>query len=426
MNASDTTNPSDIAVPSSPAGAGVARRATDPQHPRFLPTYDLYRRLRHLVVGLEGTRSAEALIGQLLTLFGDTATPDSELIRAAHAYRRRARGYGRLAHRGSGGPPWLGESLPADHSLARELRRNGVATQRADEEGAPTIAAVAFGARREFVLAFVLARPLPPEETAPFLAALGSLADIALRHRDITAAMAQARQVQTSLLLSEPPEFPGYEIAFGSRAAAVVGGDVYDFLPVQPGTLGVVVADAAGHGMAAALQARDVVVGLRMGVLESLKLFKTMEKLAAVVRRNSPDGRFISLVYAEIHRNGNLIYVNAGHPPPLLLRAGGGETALTSGGPVMGLALPPAAYEPAFEALAPGDLAVFFTDGITETLDRNDHEFGQERLVAALRERPEEPVAGLVERVFATLDAFSDGMPQADDQTVVLVRRRPL
>jgi sigma-B regulation protein RsbU (phosphoserine phosphatase) len=160
-----------------------------------------------------------------------------------------------------------------------------------------------------------------------------------------------------------------------------------------------------------------------MGVEESLKLFKTMEKLAAVVRRNSPDGRFISLVYAEIHRNGNLVYVNAGHPPPLVLRAAGGETSLGSGGPVMGLKLPPVPYEPAFEALAPGDLAVFFTDGITEALDRNDQEFGHGRLVAALRERPEESAAGLVERVFATLDVFGEGLPQTDDQTLVLVRR---
>jgi sigma-B regulation protein RsbU (phosphoserine phosphatase) len=237
--------------------------------------------------------------------------------------------------------------------------------------------------------------------------------------------MAQARQVQTSLLLAEPPVFPGYEIAFGSRPAAVVGGDVYDFLSVQPGTLGVAVGDAAGHGMAAALQARDVIVGLRMGVEESLKLFKTMEKLAAVVQRNSPDGRFISLVYAEIHRNGTLVYVNAGHPPPLVLRAAGGETALASGGPVMGLKLPPVAYEPAFEALGPGDLAVVFADGITEAVDRNDQEFGHERLVAALRERHDESVATLVERAFATLDVFTEGLPQSDDQTLVLVRRLP-
>ena len=414
-------NVRDVILP--PPGAVVGQPAADPQHPRLLPTYDLYRRLRQLVVALEGTRSVDALVGQLLGVFVDTATPDGELIRAAYAYRRRSRAYGRLAHRGGGGPSWLGESLPADHPLARELRRSGVATVRSEHDAA-TIAAVAFGAKRELVLVFVLGRALPAEETAPFLAAVGSLADIAVRHRDITAAMTQARQVQTSLLLAEPPAFPGYEIAFGSRAAAVVGGDVYDFLPGQPGTLGVAVGDAAGHGMAAALQARDVIVGLRMGVQESLKLFKMMEKLAAVVRRNSPDSRFISLVYAELHRNGHLIYVNAGHPPPLLLRAGGGMTALTSGGPVMGLALPVATYEPAFEALAPGDLAVFFTDGITEALDRNDQELGQERLVAALRERPQESAAGLVERVFATLDVFTDGMPQADDQTLVLVRRQ--
>jgi hypothetical protein len=398
------------------------RPAPEAQHPRLLPTYDLYRRLRHLVVGLEGARSTDALIAQLLAVFVESSTPESELIQAAHAYRRRARSYARVAQRGSVGPAWLGDSLSVEHPLARELRRNGVASARVEGDAA-TVAAVAFGGRREFLLVFVLARPLPQEETVPFLAALRSLADMALRHRDLAAAMAQARQVQTSLLLAEPPAFPGYEIAFGSRPAAVVGGDVYDFLSVQPGTLGVAVGDAAGHGMAAALQARDVIVGLRMGVEESLKLFKTMEKLAAVVRRNSPDGRFISLVYAEIHRNGNLVYVNAGHPPPLVLRAAGGETPLTPGGPVMGLKLPPASYEPAFEALAPGDLAVFYTDGITEALDRNDQEFGTQRLVSALREHPEETVGLLVERAFATLDVFSEGLPQSDDQTLVLVRR---
>lgn len=410
----------DLTTPPAPP-AETQRVASDATHPRLLPTYDLYRRLRHLVVGLEGARSTDALIAQLLAVFVDTSTPDGELIRAAHAYRRRSRAYARVAQRGAGGPPWLGDSLSAEHPLVRELRKSGVAS--AEHDGSSTVAAVAFGAKREFLLVFVLARPLPGEETVPFLAALRSLADMALRHRDLTAAMAQARQVQTSLLLAEPPTFPGYEIAFGSRPAAVVGGDVYDFLSVQPGTLGVAVADAAGHGMAAALQARDVIVGLRMGVEESLKLFKTMEKLATVVRRNSPDGRFISLVYAEIHRNGNLVYVNAGHPAPLVLRATGGETPLASGGPVMGLKLPPASYEPSFEALAPGDLAVFYTDGITEALDRNDHEFGHQRLVAALREHPEEPVGSLVTRAFATLDVFSEGLPQSDDQTLVLVRR---
>jgi Stage II sporulation protein E (SpoIIE) len=371
-------------------------RSPDLKHPRLLPTYDLYRRLRHLVVGLEGARSTEALIAQLLALFADTATPDGEPIRAAHAYHRRSRAYARVASRGQGGPAWLGECLAADHPLVRELRRSGVASTAAGDADTATVAAVAFGGKREFLLVFVLADPLPPQETASFLAGLGSLADMALRHRDLAAAMTQARQVQTSLLLAAPPVFPGYEIAFGSRPAAVVGGDVYDFLSVQPGTLGVAVGDAAGHGMAAALQARDVIVGLRMGVEES-----------------------------EIHRNGTLVYVNAGHPPPLVLRAGGGESALASGGPVMGLKLPPVAYEPAFESLGPGDLAVFFTDGITEALDRNDQEFGHERLVAALRERPDEPVASLVERAFATLDVFSEGLPQSDDQTLVLVRRLP-
>src|SRR5262245_15947492 len=347
-------------------------RVVDPQHPRLLPTYDLYRRLRNLVVGLEGARTTEALVRQPLTLFVDTAEP--AVIQAASIYRRRTRTYARVAARGEMPAPWLGDAIAVDHPLVQELRRRGVASLRLDDPCGTPLAAVAFGARREFLLVFLLARPIPDEETAALLAGLGSLAQLAVRHQDLAAAMSQAREVQTSLLVSTPPSFPGYEIAFGARPAAIVGGDVYDFLVGQPGTMGVAIGDAAGHGLAAALQARDVIVGLRMGVEENLKLFKTMEKLAAVVRRNSPAGRFISLVFAEIHRNGNMVYVNAGHPPPLLLRAAGGEATLAAGGPVMGFHLPAARYEPAFEALAPGDLAVFYTDGITEALDRNDQE----------------------------------------------------
>ena len=90
----------------------------------------------------------------------------------------------------------------------------------------------------------------------------------------------------------------------------------------------------------------------------------------------------------------------------------------------MGLKLPLAAYESAFEALAPGDLAVFFTDGVAEALDRNEVEFGLQRLVAALRERPDEPVARLVKHVFSTFEEFAEGLLQSDDQTLVLLRRQ--
>jgi hypothetical protein len=411
-------------APATPTSVS-ARRGNDP---RLLPTYDLYRRLRQVVVGLDPKASPEALIAQLLALFDETAAPESAVIRAAHAYRRRPRSYVRVARRGpsdgDGMPAWLGEGLAIDHPLTRELLTGGVATT-ASDDGKATIAAIGFGAKREFILVFVLARCLPEEETAAFLVALRSLADIAVRHRDLTAAMAQAREVQTSLLLAAPPEFPGYEIAFGARPAALVGGDVYDFVRVPGGTLGVAVGDAAGHGLGAALQARDVIVGLRMGVEESLKIFRTMEKLASVVRRNSPaSSRFISLFYAELHRNGHLIYVNAGHPPPLVLRAAGGVSTLEASGPVMGLDIVPAVYAPSFDALGRGDLAVLYTDGILEAVDRHDREFGRDRLVGALRERNNESAPDLVTRVFATLDSFTEGAPQSDDQTLVLVRRR--
>ncbi len=132
--------------------------------------------------------------------------------------------------------------------------------------------------------------------------------------------VAQAREIQMSLLPKVSPSFGGYDIWGLSVPAEEVGGDLYDYLPVSERILGIAIADSAGHGLPAALQARDAIIGLRMGIEERLRITATIEKLNRVVNRSALASRFISLFYCEIEPNGNLIYCNAGHPPPLLLR----------------------------------------------------------------------------------------------------------
>src|SRR4029453_8949851 len=105
-----------------------------------------------------------------------------------------------------------------------------------------------------------------------------------------------------------------------SRPAEQVGGDWYDFLPLGPGSLGIAVGDASGHGLCAALAARDVVIGLRMGVERELKAQHALEKLNRVLHRSSLSSRFASLVYGELEDTGSFFYYNAGHDAPLLVR----------------------------------------------------------------------------------------------------------
>ncbi|MCC6653368.1 MAG: SpoIIE family protein phosphatase, partial [Candidatus Eisenbacteria bacterium] len=157
---------------------------------------------------------------------------------------------------------------------------------------------------------------------AEFAAALNSLLFAMRQHlekSELHDLIEQARAIQLSLLPPAACEFAGYDIHAGSFPASSVGGDLYDFLPVAPGTMGLAVADASGHGLPAALQARDVAVGLRMGVERDLKLVAAIEKLNRVIHRSGLTSRFISLFFGELEANGNFAYVNAGHPPALLM-----------------------------------------------------------------------------------------------------------
>src|SRR5437899_220434 len=143
------------------------------------------------------------------------------------------------------------------------------------------------------------------------------------RRRELEDLFAQARAIQLSLLPHGRPSFGECDIAAVSVPAQSVGGDLYDFIHVDRDTLGVAVADSSGHGLPAALQARDVATGLRMGVERDLKLQRVVERLNRVIHQSGLTSRFISMFFGELERNGNLSYINAGHPPPLLLDASG-------------------------------------------------------------------------------------------------------
>src|SRR3990172_127666 len=129
----------------------------------------------------------------------------------------------------------------------------------------------------------------------------------------------QADQIQKSLLPQMTPKFPGYEIARKYQPTEVVGGDLYDFTELEDNSFGVVVGDASGHGLPAALLVRDCVIGMRMGIEKQLKMVHTIKKLNSVIYRSLYSSRFISLFYGEIEKDGHLIYVNAGHPTQFII-----------------------------------------------------------------------------------------------------------
>ena len=231
----------------------------------------------------------------------------------------------------------------------------------------------------------------------------------------------QARTIQLSLLPLGRREFAGFDVFAASTPAHSVGGDLYDYFDVDAETLGFAVADASGHGLPAALQARDVATGLRMGVERDLKITRMVERLNRVIHQSGLTSRFISMFFGELERNGNLSYINAGHPPPLLLDMRG-VRELAVGGMVLGPD-PGAHYKLGFVHVDRGASFVAYTDGVIEREDPGGNDFGRERLGEWLRASAgltaEEAVADLIQR----LADFGAGRPFEDDVTVMIVRR---
>lgn len=234
--------------------------------------------------------------------------------------------------------------------------------------------------------------------------------------------IAQAAQIQRSLLPERPPLVEAFDIAGRSQPAEDVGGDLYDYHSFEDGMLGVCVGDASGHGLPAALLVRDVVTGLRMGIEANFKISYTIKKLNKVIHQSAYSTRFVTLFYGEIEPNGNILYINAGHPPPLLIH-GNTVTALRATGTVLGPLNELDIYR-GYLYMKPESTLVLYSDGIIERTNRTGDLFGIERLQDVMKAHQEKSAAMLVDILFNTVYAFGEQTPWEDDATVVVLKRR--
>jgi sigma-B regulation protein RsbU (phosphoserine phosphatase) len=274
------------------------------------------------------------------------------------------------------------------------------------------------------ILLFVLADGWSTEELDFTLNTVRSALGSRLVDERVRGSFQQAAEIQQSLLMEEAPDFPGYDIACRSIPAEEVGGDFFDFHPMNGDMLGLAVGDASGHGLPAALLVRDVVTGLRMGIEKEFKLAHVFDKLNRVIHRSTLSSRFVSVFYAELEQSGSLIYINAGHQPPLLFSPDGRVEELTTGGTVIG-PLAEARFHRGFARIETGGSLVLCTDGIIERRGAGGEFFGDERLRALVASHQGRPAEETLEAIFADAFAFGKERPWEDDATVVVVRRCP-
>jgi serine phosphatase RsbU (regulator of sigma subunit) len=184
------------------------------------------------------------------------------------------------------------------------------------------------------------------------------------------------------------------------------------------------VGDVAGKGMPAALLMSSLQARVHVVFEEPDSLAQKLTRLNKSTCANCPDNRFITFFTCIVDPNtGHLTYANAGHNPPLVVRAKGGFELLEgAGGMILGI-LPLSKYEEASVTLDPGDILVLFSDGVTEEVDPNDQQFGEERLANMVAELSSRPAAEIVQEVHRAVHAFTQGAAAADDITVVIARR---
>lgn len=231
-----------------------------------------------------------------------------------------------------------------------------------------------------------------------------------------------ARQVQLSLLPRRHPSIEGWTIWGTSRPANDVGGDLVDYLHPDGENLGIALGDVAGKGMGAALLSAKLQATLRALATECSSLDDLAARLNAILYRDGLENRYATMFYCEIGpRSGMLRYVNAGHNPPLLLRADGSTTLGPSSLP-LGM-LPSAAYREEAVELRSGELLLIYSDGLTEATDADGKEFGEGRLrkvVESCRDRSPREIA---EAILEEVGAFLGEERPHDDLSLTILQR---
>ncbi len=291
--------------------------------------------------------------------------------------------------------------------------------------GAKEFAAIWIGSDVcDCILAFDVAPDAASDDIRHSLSILRYSINHRLREDWLGGVLREARMLQASILPRRAPDYGSFDLAGCSVAAEEIGGDFYDFIPITRKMLGLAIADVSGHGLPAALQTRDIYMGLRMGLSRDLKIVRTVDRLNRIVSSGTLTSRFVSMFYGELEINGNFIYVNAGHPAPFLLDREGDATPLTEGGAVLG-PLPEGTYERGFLRLEPGDSLLLYTDGIIETEGVSGsgvEEYGTARLLDKARQCAELSAAETVNAIFEDVRGFAVSDRPHDDRTLVVLK----
>jgi len=232
-----------------------------------------------------------------------------------------------------------------------------------------------------------------------------------------------AAQIQKDFLPKETPKCKGFDITGYMTPCYQVGGDYYDYIPIGTDRLGVTIADVSGKGVSASLLMASLRASLHSEVHIHYDIENMTAKLNDFIHRSSSINSFITFFYCELNmQKGELKFVNAGHNPPIVMDKKGKISRLESCGLCLGM-FPDVEYKAQSIILNPGDITLLFTDGITESRNKENKEFEEEKLVKLLKKNLKLSAQELIAQIQDEVDAFTSGSEQMDDQTVVVIKK---
>lgn len=405
----------------------------------------LFRTIENLLAQVDNSGGSEQSLINILHLLVENDDTASWGVVSGRLYKERENDFKLIKSISGLGPEITGKTVSKEYQVVKDIQQHRLWIISPESPGFDPefeaqfsemdSAAILIGRDPSYILSLGIRHHGSEDDLRVLLETLRASLGIKLREQALADQMKQAQIIQHSLLPAHMPEFDGYDIAAISIPAEEVGGDVYDIQHVESGVLGLMLADASGHGLPAALQARDVVIGLRMGIAEGEKITGTVARLNRVIHHSGLASRFISLFYAELESAGSLTYVNGGHCPPLLVTPDKEVYELKVSGPVLG-PLPDAVYSRGYLSMKPGEVLVIFSDGVTERHEPDDDlndpdsevipvEFGREGLIATVVANLEKSAEDIVEVIMTAVKKFGLDRPYEDDVSLMVIKRLP-
>lgn len=275
-------------------------------------------------------------------------------------------------------------------------------------------------------------QPYKPDDLE-FLYALGNLALVSIQNsflvdeqiekERLEKEMRLARGIQERLLPQELPSLPGVEVAAVALPSRHVGGDYYDVVKLDDDRMLLAIADVTGKGVPASLLMANIQAGLHVILPMDISIEEATLHLNRIICENTGYDKFITFFHGIYDaRDRSFEYVNAGHNPPVLMRANGDMELLEKGGLLLGI-MKSVTYERGRVTLDPGDVIAIFTDGVTEAMSPENEEYGEERLEACLSAYHHEPAQAILDAVRQDIRTFThDPTLLSDDLTMIVFK----